>query len=183
MKILPFICCFCVLLSCTSSKDFGQESLDAAAAIEIPDNFEISCVWANPIGNSAINALGAQGAFGPDNAGGRINIAGNTNYVRKIGDSLSIYVPYYGTRTSGATKVMNGSNGAIQFEGIPYNYSVAQHQHTRKNRTLIAFEITDDNGRHDFLITVYKSNKVTIDVNATHRSIISYEGTLGAYKE
>ena len=176
MKALFFSgLCAILLLGCTASKQ-GNETAAAETNALVTGDFEIISTWANPIGNSALNRTGAQGALGVDSNAGRVNIAGNTNYVRKIGDSLSVYLPYYGTRTTGATPLMETTQSSIIFEGIPNTYTVTTGRNGRFTQVLFAIETEKE--RYSFLVKVFSKNTVTMDVTATHRNRIQYEGRI-----
>lgn len=175
-----FLSALCALLvfSCTASKEASETATKAVEAL-VADNYEIVSTWANPVGSSAIKQLGAQGALGMDSNAGRINITGNTNYVRKVGDTLLVYLPYYGTRTTGATPLMETTNSSIIFEGIPSSYTVLPG---RKGAfTQVSFSFGTDSDRYNFLVKVFTNNSVTMDVTTANKSRIQYEGTIGRY--
>lgn len=181
MKTILYSCVAVLIVwGCTVSQDTteNQAGMEATKAL-LDSDYEIISRWADPIGNNALNGLGVQGALGAETTGSRINISGNTNYVRKIGDSMVIYLPYYGTRTTGATPLLT-DNRSIVYEGVPISYELVPD--AKRKRTLITFDLDTPKERYSFLVKVYDNKTVHIDMNAAHSSRIHYEGTIGPYR-
>ena len=97
------LCVFVLFFSCgTGSKTAiakSQETkLDSLIAAK---NFIIRCDWALPMMTNSMNSLFNSGLFPPGSATNQINLIGNANYLKVVGDSVAAELPYFGERQMG----------------------------------------------------------------------------------
>lgn len=159
------------------------KSTDPAAALAEAENtrelvdqgdFEIVMQWARPLASSEMAQLARNNLLPIDSRAGQINLVGTQNFIRKYGDSLSIYLPYFGTRQMTAN--ITDTNSAIEFDGIPEDYRVQYND--KKQRSMINFSMKDESEKYNVAITVYSNKRVQVNVNSTYRNSIFYTGNL-----
>lgn len=158
----PFlILIFSALISSCGSAGGEIQSYDDLNRLVETRNFEIQNEWAMPLG------------------GNRINLIGNTNFIRFKGDSVDLFLPYFGVRHSGGDY---GGDGGIEFEGIAEDLEI--NKNAEKNKIVIEFEGEDDNNENlDFHITLFSNGNTNTSVNSSQRTSISYQGTVEKLKE
>lgn len=105
-----------------------------------------------------------------------INLIGNPNKIEFIGDSLDIFLPFFGTRSAGGNY---GREGAISFEGIPQDFEIREE----KDRILIEFNVSQDTENLQFYIILYSNKKTNTTVYSSQRSTITYLGELSKLEE
>ncbi len=168
--------------ACKSSDSVNQssaaEALQTRQLIEAGD-FEITMNWANPMATNELNQLGNSGLLGVGNSAGRISLIGTTSYMRFKGDSLQVYLPYYGTRQSGAR--LGNNSGAIEFEGVPREFQKEYNE--SKRRTDIRFEMKEDSENYNVFISVYANRNAVVSVNSSQRNSITYDGNVKVLQE
>lgn len=141
--------------------------------------YEITSNWAFPLMTQGLNSVANAGLFMPGSNASRIDLIGNTNYLRVIGDSVSVSLPYFGERRMGGGYV-NNDNG-ITYDGIPDRYEVQWDE--KKNRYHIEIQVKQKTETLQFNITLFPSLKADINVNSTHRTSIGYSGDIRAISE
>ena len=162
LKTLALIGMF-FLISCGGGKMSDAERIENMAEVKSlveSRHFEIENQWANPLGGS------------------QINLIGNINYIRFKGDSVEVYLPYFGVRHSGGGY---GTEGGIKFEGPLENLIISENL-SKKNISL-EFQGKQGNESLDFNISLYSNGNSTTSVNSSQRSSISYRGTFRELKE
>ncbi|MGB7786008.1 MAG: DUF4251 domain-containing protein [Salinimicrobium sp.] len=105
--------------------------------------------------------------------GSRVNLIGNTNYMRFKNDSVKVFLPYYGERHSGGAY---DREGGITYEGPLQNLEIEENPDA--GRIKMSFE-----GRHDsenlwFTLIMFPNGKVDTSVRSSQRNSISYDGEL-----
>lgn len=101
--------------------------------------------------------------------GGNINLIGNANFIRFEGDSINLFLPYFGVRHSGGAY---GGEAGIEYEGPPENLKVKKED----SRILLSFEGDQDSENLRFLITLFPNGNATTSVSSSQRQVISYRG-------
>lgn len=118
--------------------------------------FEIENEWAEPL------------------SGSQVNLIGNPNYIRFLGDSVKLFLPYFGVRHAGGN--YGGRDGGIEFEGVPEELEITED---KENKSIsIEFQAEEDQEDFDFLIKFFPNGRTTTSVNSSERSTISYRGFL-----
>jgi len=171
IKLTTIILFAIVLVGCNSTKNIATpEALSKVQAIVDKDTLRIEVYSAQPQTSSLI---GNTGLLPPGDSGSNINLMGNENYFIKTGDSLSIYLPYFGVRQLGG-RIDN--NIGIQFKGVPKisNYKFDSD----KNLYVYYFKINNNTETLDIELIIYPSLKSDIRIFSSHRTNINYRGTL-----
>lgn len=150
-----------IFISCGSS----GSSIDNAEFNELKDlvdsrNFRIENDWANPMG------------------GNRINLIGNPNYIIFKGDSVDVYLPYFGVRHSGAG--YNGEGG-IKYTGLYDELKI--NEKPNKGRIELEFSARNKTEMLDIYIKLYPGNKSTTNINTSQRATISYDGDISEVRK
>jgi hypothetical protein len=104
-----------------------------------------------------------------------INLIGNSNYIRFKGDSVEVFLPYFGVRQSGGGF---GASGGIEYEGPAKDLSIEEDM--AKNNILIKFEGRQGSEQLQFIITLFPKGNVSTSVNSSERDPISYWGDVKA---
>ncbi|MGB8703463.1 MAG: DUF4251 domain-containing protein [Gillisia sp.] len=143
-----------MVLSCgsatTSSQDAGQVS-----ELLNSRHFEIENNWTLPL------------------SGNRINLIGNPNHIRVMGDSVDVFLPYFGVRHSGGG--YNSENGIV-YKGIARDFNIVAHD--TKNIYDLSFKGSQGGESLNFFITVYSNGNTNTSVNSSQRQSISYTGKI-----
>ncbi|MDT0677012.1 DUF4251 domain-containing protein [Autumnicola musiva] len=109
--------------------------------------------------------------------GSMINLIGNPNSIRFKGDSVDVFLPYFGVRHSGGGY---GDAGGIEFKGSPRNVSIEE---SNKDGLQLKFEGNDGNENLQFIVNIFSNGNTTISVNSSQRDAIRYRGNIGPLKE
>lgn len=149
---------FLILVSaCAGGKDASGEFQDYQRLEELISSreFQIENQWANPLAGTAINLIG------------------NANYIRFMGDSVAVALPYFGVRHSGGGY---GSDGGITFKGPLENLQITENPEEEE----IIIEFEGDNGTEilDFYIKLFSNFDTSTTVNSSERDPISYRGEI-----
>ena len=99
---------------------------------------------------------------------------GNTNYFRVEGDSLSVYLPYFGERQMGGG--YGNTDAGIAFSGRPTSYKVSKDDSEKNFR--IEIQATHKIETLRFYLTLFPSGQADINVNSSHRTSIRYAGRI-----
>ncbi len=149
-----------VLISCG-----GANLSDAARSEKMAEmkslidsrNFEIENQWVTPL------------------RGNRINLIGNANYIRFQGDSVELFLPYFGVRHTGGGY---NNDGGIKYEGLAKNLQVKEG---RNNSLILKFEGKQATESYDFTVNVFPNLNTSTQVNSSDRDPISYQGEIHEY--
>lgn len=153
-RLIGFLILLIFLYACGSSNTGKRvQSWEELNSLVNERNFRIENDWANPLG------------------GENINLMTNPNFIEFKGDSVEVFLPYFGVRHSGGGY---GQNNGIKYEGIARNLEISEDRD--KRRIVMEFEAKEDSEDLDFRIQLYASGKTYTSVNSTQRSNISYDG-------
>ena len=127
---------------------------------------QIENQWANPMRANTVTFIN-----NPNFNSGNVNLIGNPNYIKFKGDSVDIFLPYFGVRQMGG-----GFNdrGGIKFEGIPEDFKMTENE--AKDYVRYEFMGRDDSEIYQFYITFYANGNASTAVNSSQRDNISYTG-------
>jgi len=181
MRIYLFIGVLLVAFTGCKSTDGtakAEQALKTKNLVEKND-YEITFSWARPMLTNEMAQLTNANLMPMDSRSGQINLLGTANYIRKRGDSLEVYLPYYGTRQMGGR--MGDTNGAIEFKGVPENYELIYNE--KKGRTEVSFEMKEETELYQVYMTVIASQRANVSVNSSQRTPIRYSGKVNALKE
>lgn len=174
MKLFLFIP-FLLLLGCSSSKNVMETNTKSKALDELvtKKHFKIISDWASPRASSGLNSVANSGLLGVGNSGTRINLIGNTNFLKIEGDTLTADLPYYGERQMGGGYT---SETGIKFKGVPKVYQETKDSSSQQHR--ITFQISEGTESFGVSITLFPNWSSLIVVNSSQRSAISYQGNV-----
>lgn len=160
--LVPFI--LLLTIACGGVKNSGsaesQKDFQELSELVNSREFEIENEWLSPLGGSMINLIG------------------NPNYIRFKGDSVDVFLPYYGVRQSGGGY---GRNGGIIYKGPAENLNITED--AAKNNILLNFEGRENNENLEFFITFFPGGSATTSVSSSQRQSISYRGDVKAWQE
>lgn len=105
--------------------------------------------------------------------GSRVNLIGNTNYMRFKNDRVDLFLPYYGERHSGGAY---DREGGIEYEGPLKNLEIEENPDGRKIQ--MSFEGQQGSENLWFSLTMFPNGKVDTSVRSSQRNSISYDGEL-----
>lgn len=149
------------LLACGGSKSAGDiEDFNQLKELVSSREFEIQHQWAR------------------SSLGGSINLIGNPNFIRFKGDSVTIFLPYFGVRYSGGGY---GGEGGIKYKGPVKNLKVT----AQKEEQELVLEFEGDRGAENlqFYITLFSNGKASTHVTSSQREAISYSGEIMPLRE
>ncbi|WP_373519372.1 DUF4251 domain-containing protein [Pricia sp.] len=136
--------------------------------------FEVRSDWAMPMATASMNSISNSGLLPPGSSAGQISLIGNANYLKMMGDSVAIYLPYFGERQMGGGYDNDGPG--IEFEGIPEDMKVSKND--AKQRYDIRFSMKDDSENFNVNLSLYQNLSSMINVNSSQRFPIRYSGTV-----
>ena len=154
---------FVFFSSCGSGQTTAEQQQEYQELAELIESrqFEIVNDWALPL------------------RGNRVNLIGNTNFIRFEADSVNVQLPFYGVRHSGGG--YNSGYGGFEFEGIPKNLQI---EHDREDgKIVIAFEANDENENMNFNIILYPNGTARTSVTSSQRDSMSYQGEVSVYRD
>lgn len=154
---LIVICLSGLLVSCGSANRGNSNSAEYQQMLErVQDlEFTIENEWANPVKYS------------------RVNLLGNPNYIRFEGDSVDVFLPFFGERQSGGGY---GSEGAIQYEGPLQDLRIEERP--GKNEVILFFRANNKTENLSFRITIFPNGNTHTSVNSSERDQIDYDGEI-----
>lgn len=162
-----------ILTGCASQKVETPEMKRMADKIKqkVADkDLEIFVNAANPLANQEIAKIGLLPAGSTAN---RILLNGD-EYLKFKGDSLSVYLPYFGTQQLPG-EYNKGTQG-IQFD-LPYESYKVDYNEKKKVHTL-KWRLKSQREFLTVIVKLFRSGKATVYVNSSHRTAINYDGNL-----
>ena len=165
--------------SCTSSKDVvvSAKQFDAITTLVSEKQFEFEADWAYPMSTNSLSQLSNAGLLGVGNSSARVNLIGNSNYIRFTKDSVSGDLPFYGERKISS---FNTVNTGISFDGIPEDYE--EKVDIENQRIDIRFNISEKTESLQVNIVIFGNRKTRVSINSSHRNTIRYDGTITQLK-
>lgn len=104
-------------------------------------------------------------------SGERVNLIGNSNYIRMNGDRVEIFLPYFGVRHSGGAY---NAEGGIKYEGPVKNLRFEENP----RNIVVKFEGQQGSEDLNFMITMFPGGNTITNVNSSERQSISYQGKM-----
>ncbi|MCM8570107.1 DUF4251 domain-containing protein [Gramella jeungdoensis] len=150
-----------IMVACGGTSSTGQvHNYDELQNLISSRDFQIENDWANPSG------------------GGNINLIGNPNFIRFSGDSVEVYLPYFGVRHAGAGY---GREGGIKYKGPAEDFNISEN--AEKKNIEVDFEGKQGGENLEFHIKLFANGSSFTSVNTSQRSTISYQGTVSRVEE
>lgn len=161
---LGFLLLLLVIVSCGTGKGTGLaqdiEDYEDLQELVASREFEIENDWVFPLRGSSINLIG------------------NSNFIRFKGDSVRIFLPYFGVRHSGGGY---SGEGGIRYEGLARNLEIVEDE--EDNDLLLKFEGRNKSEHYNFIIILFPNGNVHTSVNSSQRDPISYRGEIKPYQK
>ncbi|GAA4278712.1 DUF4251 domain-containing protein [Aquimarina mytili] len=175
---LTIVCC--LLLSCSGAKNniITEAQIKALDDIVAKKTFQIESLWANPLTTNSITSFANSGLLPPGSTVSNINLIGNPNYLKMHGDSISMYLPYFGEQRIATN--YNRSDAAIEYDGKPDEIKIIKNN--KKQTYQIYFAAKTDRDTYEVYVTLFPNLNSTIDINSVYRTTISYRGTVSKTK-
>ncbi len=182
MKILIQLTVVLLLFaSCKTGDSVAKaEAAKQTKALVENSDYEITLDWARPLQSAEMVSLGNSNLLPFESRSGRINIVGSSSHVTKKGDSVSVYLPYFGTRQM-APKFINNNDVAIQFDGIPKDYKLTYNE--KKGISEVNFKIKEGSEKYNVYLAITPAKRATVRVYSSQRTMISYTGLIDALVE
>ena len=150
-----------MIMACGSTKNTGSnndlQNFEQLRELVDSREYEIENDWAVPLRLTTVNLIG------------------NSNFIRFKGDSVEVFLPYYGVRQTGGGY---GTSGGIEYEGRAEELEIEEDM--TKNNILIKFEGQQGTEHLRFIITLFPNGNASTSVNSSERDAISYRGNVSA---
>ncbi|MFD0932225.1 DUF4251 domain-containing protein [Psychroflexus salinarum] len=166
------------MMSCGTSREVSAEDKSRLDQIINNQFFKIEAQFARPLTTNALSQIANAGLLAPGDNASRINLQGNSAYLKFEGDTVSADLPYFGERQMGGGY---SRNTGIEFEGVPKDLEIEKD--ADKNFYNIKFNISDETENYQIVLKLYPSLDAFININSSQRFPIRYDGTLKAIKE
>ena len=170
--ILLFIGLCCISCSNTVNTIATTKNGKNLRSLLHEQSFEIVSDWASPVASSAFLNLDFLFPFG--STPNSINIGVNSNTFIKKGNEIEILLPYFGEQRGGVG--YNNEDGSIKWKGVPEDYT--EEYNEEKNFYKIQFSMSKRTEVYSFTIRLYQNLTSRIFVNSSHRTAITYTGTV-----
>ncbi|TWO33001.1 DUF4251 domain-containing protein [Seonamhaeicola sediminis] len=160
-----------IIIGCSSRKQLTAtaDKMEKIHAIVKMDTINIISNWANPLNS---NMIANTGLLPVGSTAGNISLIGNANYFKIIGDSVSIYLPYYGEWRFAPP--YGARETGISFDGKPKEYK--QTFNKKKNKYEYYFELKNNAEIFQINLTLFPNLNTDIHVNSNLRAYIGYRG-------
>lgn len=157
LRRLLYLIFFFFLVSCGSINTEGEKrGYESLRELVNGRKFEVEHQWALPM------------------AGDRINLMDNPNFIRFTGDSVDIFLPYFGVRQSGVN--YGSRDGGISYEGLAENLVISENP--EKENITIRFEGDEANENLQFYLILFSNWNARTSVTSSQRSSITYQGAI-----
>ena len=162
------------LVSCSVSRQSFEPEKAAILDSQLKDgNYEAKFMWARPLMSNELSNIYATNLLPAISQTGRVNILDAQNFIRKSGDSIDMYLPYFGTRHLSVD--IGENNSAISFKGIPKKYTVKFYE--KKQLYVVSFVVRRRTETFNVTMQLYPEDRIQLNINCSHRSTIIYEGS------
>lgn len=170
-----------LILSCSSSRQNVYSEAESQNLLERLSNdpYVIELQWARPLTTAEMSRLYGSELMPAASQSGQINIMDSANYIKKLNDTVMLYLPYFGTRQLSVNP--SDSNSAIRFVGIPETYAVNFNE--KKQNHSIIMKLKTRTELLNVSIQVFNKDKVQVNINSSHRTSITYSGGIKYFAE
>ena len=172
--ILPILILF---INCSTKRVVNKATSEKTNKLIAQKRFSIDCNMAYPMPTMALQAVANAGLVVPGSTVNQININGSINQFKILGDSIAVYLPYYGEQQM-AGMSYGKTNVGIQFEGIPDNSNFEGYD--KKGNKVLKFTFKNDAEQCQARVKIFPSGRSEININSSHRTAIRYSGIINA---
>jgi len=165
---------FCIgILSCGPSKPKATiEEMNRLSEFVEQKEIKIESDWAMPLTTNSLVSLQNAGFFPPGSNTSRINLIGNPNYFKIIGDSISAELPYYGEVQMSAGHY--GGDTGININNSIQDYNVEKND--KKGLYKITFQVQGETEGYRVFLTLFPNGRSSLRLNGNNRFPIEYTG-------
>lgn len=176
LKRLLLIAFVGLLWSCGATKKnkitIAQKNrLDSLVAQK---SYVFNASQALPLMTNSMNSLANAGFFPPGSLPNQVNLTGNGNYFKVLGDSLSADLPYFGERQMGGG--YNTEGAGISFQGNTERYEAEFDE--KNQRYNIQFRIRNKMEMFNVRLILFPNMTGSMWVNSNQRFAIRYNGKI-----
>lgn len=168
-----------LILGCssTSKTNYNAAKKEALDTMVAERTFEIVSRSALPLATNSLNSISNAGLLPLGSTGNRVDLTTTPNYLRIIGDSLDVFLPYFGERQMGGG--YNNTNVGITFKGLPKKFEITQNEKTQGYT--MSFVIKNQGESYTVTTELFPNHNSSINVISTHRTPIGYNGRVSEY--
>jgi len=165
-----------ITLGCGSTKDPAviaaqKKVLDDLVAQKL---FQVEVQWAYPLATASFSSVANSGLLPPGSNVSAISLIDNSSYFRMQGDSISMYLPFFGERR------MAGNYGtrdvSIQYNGKPGTIEITEN--TSKQLYDLKFSVKAATESYNVYVRITRGLVANITVNSSHRTSMRYQGNV-----
>ncbi len=163
-----------ILMGCSSSQSISTPTAKSKMLDDLvaQKSFQIELEQANPLVTGSLSNIANSGLLPPGSTVGTINLIGNPNYFKVNGDSIAMYLPYFGEQQMAGG--YNNRDVGIEFNGVPYRIEITKND--RKNTYKLNYYIKNKTELFKVFVTLFPNLTSTIRINSNQRTPISYKG-------
>lgn len=121
-------------------------------------------------------SINNSGLLPPGSNVSRIDLTGNSNYLKIDGDSISAYLPFYGERQLGGG--YSNRTVGIEIDGEYRDLKVTKGKKDSKEIRFSAKDKNSTNENYNVYIQVFSNKTSNITINSSHRTRIRYSGKM-----
>jgi hypothetical protein len=141
-------------------------------------NYQFIANWANPLGNDVSNVMSGIPGAGAVFQGNRVDLTGNTNFIKISQNTADVIMPYFGRAFS--SRINSTTRNGIEFKGQIQDYKVRANN--KKQRFDIEFKTKSGTVSSDYQFTVNPGGGTKLTLSTSNRQIITYDGLITALK-
>ncbi|MBQ0736185.1 DUF4251 domain-containing protein [Aquimarina celericrescens] len=174
MKKILILILGSICIGCSSTKDITATPAQIEALNEMIriKEFQIESRWAYPLVTNSLSSVANSGLLPPGSSVNNIDLVGDSNYFKMIGDSISMYLPYFGERRVSGN--YNSTDTAIKYNNKPDQIEVKRND---RNQTYeMRFKAKSKNDTYDVFVKLFPNLTAMIFINSIYRTTISYKG-------
>ncbi|WP_238527915.1 DUF4251 domain-containing protein [Aquimarina agarivorans] len=165
-------------IACKSSRlvNSAQEKEQLAALIQLIESkkYQINIKAVYPFNTTATNQVLNTILFPTGNSAARIDVQGNGNFIKIMGDSIDADLPFFGERQISGN--YGTTDNGIRVQNLMKQYTVTTNP--KKNTVTAKLNANNNVENHTFIIWASNSDRVQVIVNSSHLNPISYDGTI-----
>ncbi len=168
-------------IGCSSSQNTSTSTTKSKLLDDLvaQKSFQIESDQANPLVSGSLNTIANSGLIPPGSTVGTINLIGNPNYFKVKGDSITMYLPYYGEQQMAGA--YNNRDVGIEFNGVPYRVEITKNE--RRNTYKLNYHIRNNTEVYKVFVTLFPNLTSTIRINSNQRTPIGYKGRVSKLSE
>ena len=173
MRVVAVIGMIVMLFTaCKTAENFSEEEILRSRELIESSEYDIELQFARPMPSNELNQIYSSNLLPVESRNYRISLAGSGNHIKRMGDSVSVSLSYFGTRHNSVS--LSETDGGIRFKGIPKNYQLRYDE--KRKRSIISFDIKNRTESHQLTVIVTPNNYVQVNMYSSHRNNISYTG-------